>query len=361
MATNPMQRKARNSFLIGMVVALIIAAIPVVFLFNQAKKLQEKIDASNALLTQVYVLNQDVKSGQTVTQDMFSLATATRSAVPSNATSDILTTLREYSLCDKEGNEIKTDNEGLYMEGKDSQKIRIYKEEVTDNYYKLENNNKVYIELNEKPLIAKIDLKANTIITTKYLARSDEMTTNDQRTQEYNMLVLPSDLTTGDFVDIRLMLPNGQDYIVLSKKEVTVPMYNGTYSSDTVIFNMKEDELLVMSSAIVDAYWIDGAKLYAIKYVEPGNQESATPTYIASNDIIKLINKDPNILPEAMNALKNRYQNSNNSGTRGEIESQIKDPTDNSSVISGIEESITSTQESRQQYLDSLTSGATAY
>ncbi len=33
---------------------------------------------------------------------------------------------------------------------------------------------------------------------------------------------MPMDLVTGDYIDIRLMLPNGQDFIVVSKKEVTI-------------------------------------------------------------------------------------------------------------------------------------------
>ena len=32
MATNPMQRRARNAFLLGMVIAVVIAAAPIAFL-----------------------------------------------------------------------------------------------------------------------------------------------------------------------------------------------------------------------------------------------------------------------------------------------------------------------------------------
>ena len=41
MASNPMQRKSRNSFLIGVVITLIIATVPIFFLFRQ---LQSKTD-----------------------------------------------------------------------------------------------------------------------------------------------------------------------------------------------------------------------------------------------------------------------------------------------------------------------------
>ena len=64
------------------------------------------------------------------------------------------------------------------------------------------------------------------------------------------------------------MLPNGQDFIVVSKKEVTIPVVGGTDSSDTLNVNLSEDEILHMSSAIVDAASLNGAKLYATKYTD---------------------------------------------------------------------------------------------
>lgn len=354
MATNPMKRKARQSFLIGMIITLLIAAAPIAFLFLKMQDLQKEIDKNNALLTRVYVLNQDVKSGQTVTADMFAMKTVTKAGVPSNATGDITTTLSSYALCDKAGNEVGTDEKGNLFLMENGKKVELVKEENTDNYYRKDSEagNKVYVELAEKPLIAKIDLKANTIVTTKYLERSNEMTTNDSRYQSYNMIVLPADLSTGDFVDIRYKLPDGRDYIVLSKKEVDIPMYNGSYSKDTINFTMREDELLVLSSAIVDAYKTEGAELYAIKYVEPGNQTAAKTTYTVSQAIWDLIKADSNILNEAKEALKNRYQSYN---TRNEIQSSITN--DNTSVVTGVQESITKKQEERQKYLEALGGG----
>ena len=56
MASNPMQRQARNSFVLGMVLTLIIAAIIVALMFMQIKKLNEKIKADQAATKSVYVL-----------------------------------------------------------------------------------------------------------------------------------------------------------------------------------------------------------------------------------------------------------------------------------------------------------------
>ena len=45
MAMNPMQRRARNSFLVGFLVALIIMALVVAFLLFQIKNIKEARDA----------------------------------------------------------------------------------------------------------------------------------------------------------------------------------------------------------------------------------------------------------------------------------------------------------------------------
>ena len=64
MATNPMQRKARNSFLLGMLVTLIIATGVIALLFMQLKKVKEEQQKEIQERVSIYVLNADVKSGE---------------------------------------------------------------------------------------------------------------------------------------------------------------------------------------------------------------------------------------------------------------------------------------------------------
>ena len=71
MASNPMQRKARNSFLLGVIITLLIAGVIVALLFVQLKQKTEQLRAEANSKRNVYVLSQDVKSGQVITQDMF--------------------------------------------------------------------------------------------------------------------------------------------------------------------------------------------------------------------------------------------------------------------------------------------------
>ena len=188
-----------------------------------------------------------------------------------------------------------------------NEKYEIKTEEETGSYYIEKNGNKEYIELSESPVIAKINMDKNSVITLDMVAKSDEKTTNDLRKVEYNMLVLPTQIQTGEYVDIRLSLPSGQDYIVVSKKQVEIPQINGVDSEDTIWLKLTEDEIITMNSAIVDAYKTIGSTLKVVTYTEAGMQDAATPTYVPTGDVMQLINSDPNIIQKAKNALVQRY------------------------------------------------------
>ncbi|MEI3356117.1 MAG: SAF domain-containing protein [Clostridia bacterium] len=360
MATNPMQRKARNSFLLGMVVMLLITGVIIGFLFmqlmNKNKKEQEELKAS----VNAYVLNQDVSSGQVITTDMLTLQVVNKTLVPSNATSD-LEMIQNYALQDKEGNDIytkydKNGNGKLYIK-KNGTEYEIKKEDETENYYIEKSGEKEYLELNNVPLIAKVTMKKNTLITTELLSKGDNQVQDDVRKQEYNMIVLPMDLATGDYIDIRVQFPNGQDFIVVAKKEVEIPNVNGTDSDDTIWVNLTEDEILHMSCAIIDVAQVKGAKIYATKYTEAGMQKAATPTYPVNESTSALLRSDPNMLDRAKNEVANRYNNQNSANLRNNyIQSSINSQGEQaqSNLETNMEESITNSKNSRKEYLDSL-------
>ena len=369
MATNPMQRKARNSFLLGMLVMLLISGVIIALLFMQlmSRIQQERENLANSV--NAYVLNQDVKSGQVITTDMLTLQPVNRTLVPNNATSDI-SIIQNYALQDKEGNDITTEyrtvnNEQvatMYIQ-KDNTRYEVKQEEETESFYIERNGQKEYLELNTVPLVAKVDMNKNTLITTDLISKSDNMVQDDVRKQEYNMVVLPMDLTTGDYIDIRVMFPNGQDFIVVSKKEVEIPQIGGIDSEDTIWVNLSEDEILHMSCAIIDAASVNGAKIYATKYTEPGMQNAATPTYVVNGATSRLLENDPNILERAMNAIRNRYNTGNSTEIRNEyINSAINSQADQvqTNIQTNMEESITNSKNARKDYLDSLAGAAAA-
>lgn len=353
MATNPMQRKARLSFILGMLLTLIICGAIIAFLFMQLTNYQKKEQEDKNASVQVYALNQDVSSGQVITTDMYSTITINKNVVPSNATSD-LTVIQNYALQDKEGNEVFTKDSQLYIySGNKEYKLQ---QEDNGNYYIEKNNEKSYIELNSVPLIAKVAMRKNTIITKELIAKGENELADDMRKEEYNSFVLPMNLQTGDYIDIRLMLPSGQNYVVVAKKEVEVPNINGVDSSDTIWLNVSADEILTISSAIVDAYRITGSKLYVDKYTEAGMQKASTPTYVVTAETATLIDREPNILDKAKDALRARYRSIDSTNIRNEyINKAIEsEETPEENLKQKMQESIESTQETRQKYLDSL-------
>ncbi len=427
MASNPMQRKTRNSFLLGVIVTLLIASIIIGFLFMQLKQKTEELNSEIQAKKNIYVLTQDVKSGQTLTEDMFVTKAVNQNAIPSDATKSEVV-IGSWFLQTKDGQSIYTDKGGLYLdtpdtmveifqndgndydatlkdsEGKTIEKgekyivlngavnkvsssinskiiqddygayyidesdknTRVFKEDSTEQYYifTLDRSTmststrrvKTYLEMNNVPLVAKVDMNKNTVITPSLVVQSDEVITNDLRQQEYNMIALPVDLMTDDYIDIRLMTPGGQDFIVVSKAKVDVPMNSdNTYVTDTIRVNLTEDEILSMSSAIVEAYGLEGAKLYANRYVEAGMQEASTPTYIPNAAVTAQISSDPNIVEKAMNALRARYSESAKAARNNYLQSLI-DQTENYSnnIQTKQDEKITSQNSARQKYLESL-------
>ena len=357
MATNPMQRKARNSFLLGMVITLILTGAVIAFLILQLKNYREKEANEQANSVKVWVLSQNVISGQVITTDMLTQQVTNKNLVPSNAIGD-MSILSNYALTDKEGNEVTTEyknNVATLKITKDGTKYEIQIEDGTGSYYIEKNGNKEYIELSESPIIAKVNMNKNSIITIDMVSKSDEKTTNDLRKVEYNVLVLPSQLETGEYIDVRLSLPTGQDYIVVSKKQVEIPQINGVDSEDTIWLKLTEDEIITMNSAIVDTFRTIGATLRVVTYTEAGIQDAATPTYVPTGEVMQLINSNPNIVQQAKQELVQRYM-TDQERVRGNINSNISSSGEDGkeNLKTKIEESVTNSKENRKKYLESL-------
>ncbi len=357
MATNPMQRKARNSFLLGIIVTLILTGVVIAFLLLQLKNYKDKEAQEQANSVKVWVLSQDVMSGQVITTDMLTQQVTNKNLVPSNAVGD-MSILNNYALTDKEGNEVTTEYKNnvatLYIT-KNGTKSEIKTEDETGSYYIEKNGTKEYVELAETPIIAKVNMDKNSVITIDMISKSDEKTTNDLRKVEYNMLVLPTQLETGEYIDIRLSLPTGQDYIVVSKKQVEIPQINGVDSDDTIWLKLTEDEIITMNRAIVDAYKTIGSTLKVVTYTEAGIQDAAEPTYVPTGEVMELINANPNIVQTAKNELVQRYMSSQDR-VRGNINSAINSSGEDGeeNLKTKVEESITNSKDNRKKYLESL-------
>lgn len=299
MAMNPMQRRARNSFLTGMLVTLVVMAVVVIALLYKINQLNEDKEKLIALQKKIYVAAEDIPSGGEITEDLLK-----QEIVQTTVDPELIFTADDFMEIDEDGNEFVLE------------------------------------------YISKVDLPKGTIITKDMVAEAGDETTDDQRIQEYNMFMLPSELKNGQYIDIRFKLPNGADYIVASKKKVL------QCTADTVWLKVDETEILSIGCAIVESYKTNGSKLYATTYSEAGLQAVASTTYTPNNDVWDVINRDPNILQEAKNALANKYNSEEQGVGRIKIDSAILD--DPSAVQSGIQKEATSLQTAREAFVEAL-------
>ena len=310
MAMNPMQRKANNSFLLGILITLLITGIIIAFLIYQVSQLNTQLKEEEALKVTVYVVTDTIKSGEAMNPDKLQLIETTLGSVDK---SNFVTTLNTYDAENTATGEIET----------------------------------VYTQK------AKVDLNPGTVITND-LIYEDEALTADVRTQEYNVITPMTQLTTGEYIDVRLRTPDGRDVIGVSHKQVTIREFaDGTGSATNMLMDLTEEETLMMSCAIVETYQMNGAKLYATKYVEPGTQTAATPTYVPNDETRALIERDPNIVQEAKNELLNTL-NGNSGLVRPGIDSATNNEDAADNVVSKTEEEITSQQDEREAYVESL-------
>ncbi len=302
MASNPMQKKSRNSFLLGMLLMLIIAAVAMAAMFFLLKKDEKKQEEQAAAQTYVYRLNTSVKSGEEITSSKVTSVLVASEAAPKGA-------FASKTKVTKDGKDNWVDKSFSY------------------SGYK-----------------SKIDLDEGTILSDSMLYE-DKALQASERIQEYNMLQLPIQLDPGEYVDIRLHMPNGQDYIVVSHKEVK------DITADTIWLQLAEEEILLMSNAMVESYIAPASNIYVTKYVEPGMQTAASITYVPSQEVAYLIQQNPNIVKEAKDSLVTRY--TNESALRNNIQTELNKYSDQAidNIQAQMEEAREKAKQAREEFL----------
>ncbi|MGN1299393.1 MAG: hypothetical protein ACI4UE_05370 [Candidatus Scatovivens sp.] len=299
---NPMQRRAKNSFLLGFLLALIIMALVVAALIYKITQINEIKEELESKQIKVYVAASNLESGTELTSGVLVQQMVQTTVDTSNIINDSI-----FSITDEETGEM----------------IK----------YK-----------------TKINIPAGSIITQDMIYQDGNGVSNDERLQEYNMISLPSQLKNGDYIDIRFMIPSGESYIVLSKKKVEATTAN------TVWIKVTEEEILTLNNAIVEAWTVTGSLLSATIYTEPGIQQKATETYPISAEIYEQIRNNPNVVNEAKNDLAKKYNDSQVNQRNNRINSVLQEYIEqrDSLVESGISEEVQKIQEKRNEYVTSL-------
>lgn len=225
MPANPIQKRTRNSFLLGMLIMLLISVAIIAIMYFGLFSETIKEAQTKGKPVKVYQLTAEVKSGEII-----------------------------------QSNKLQT--------------VEIYTDDLPIDY--------VDSSVNISQYKTKIDLQPGTILCASLFYLDEEMS-NSTRLMEYNMLTLPSTLRVGNYIDVRFTMPNGEDYIVLSKKQVV------SVQNTTIGLYLTEDEILMMSSAIIESYVIKASNLYAVQYVEAGLQNAAVTTYSVNAQVYQLI------------------------------------------------------------------------
>lgn len=218
--------------------ALVVALGVTMFAFRtKSKKQQAQIDLLNQEvedlqnnMEEVYVTSKDVKSGSTVELDSVTTTLLPSDSIPENA----VTT----------------------------------EEDLTDKIYK-------------------IGLKAGSYITTDMI--SDYKIHKNMRELDVVMDEIPVGLEEGDYVDIRISFPLGQDYIAMSHKKVL------SITGNTVKLIVIEHDFYRYESMKTDLATYQSTKIYAVKYVEAGLQPNGKVYYPPTLEIIKQSILDPNM------------------------------------------------------------------
>lgn len=183
-------------------------------------------------------------------------------------------------------------DKGLTVLESDLEKIKIPESCVQSNYIldKYDVIGKFY----------KVDLNNGTPLT-KDMFMDSEL---DNTTRELDLTadVFPVGVKVGDYLDLRLLYPKGEDYIVLS--HLRVNEING----DTIKCALDEQQILFYDSATVENFLnkSKGSMTYFAKYTEPGIQEPAKITYSVPQSIMNLLESNPNIVKDINNGSVNR-------------------------------------------------------
>lgn len=222
-----------------MIIGVLVVALGVtMFTFRtKSKKQQAQIDSLNQEvedlqnnMEEVYVTSKDVKSGSTVELDSVTTTLLPSDSIPENAVTA--------------------------------------EEELTDKIYK-------------------IGLKAGSYITTDMI--SDYKIHKNMRELDVVMDEIPVGLEEGDYVDIRISFPLGQDYIAMSHKKVL------SITGNTVKLIVIEHDFYRYESMKTDLATYQSTKIYAVKYVEAGLQPNGKVYYPPTLEIIKQSILDPNM------------------------------------------------------------------
>jgi hypothetical protein len=134
----------------------------------------------------------------------------------------------------------------------------------------------------------KLNLTAGTSLS-KDMIQDSELT-DDMRLFDVVLNTVPVGLKEGSYVDVRITMPLGEDFIAIPHKRV--------YSINAGVLKLavNEQDIHTYNSMLIDSLLYQGTTLYATEYVEGGVQKPADAYYPLSRNILTIAQKDPNLV-----------------------------------------------------------------
>lgn len=121
-----------------------------------------------------------------------------------------------------------------------------------------------------------------------------EVLDDDMRDRDITLDRITVGLRVGDYIDIRITMPYGDEYVVIPHKRVYA------INENTIKLYLSEYEWALYQGAMIDYYLNEsyGCTIYADRYIEPGLQNAAIAYYAPPSNIAAMIAKNPNILDD---------------------------------------------------------------
>lgn len=118
---------------------------------------------------------------------------------------------------------------------------------------------------------------------------------DDERRVELRELELPQSLRENEFLDVRIVFPNGEDYLVVGHKRVYRIIRDDAGEVLALQLRLLEEELLRYQAACVDTKTYEDTRLYAVQYTGEF-QPAAEAYYPVNRAVFRLLQWDPNIV-----------------------------------------------------------------
>lgn len=179
-----------------------------------------------------------------------------------------------------------------------------------------------YITQDHLGMMSKINIKKGTYLLDDMLMEDRKV--SNLREIEYNVFLPNSNLDESDYVDVRIIFANGEDYIILSKKNIK----NLNKETGNCYLWLSEREILDMAGAVVDTYVFPGSKIYTTKYLEAELQEASSINYKPNIATLELMQKNTNILKDMTELEEILYKpgvHQENQQFRKELEFRLND------------------------------------